>query len=215
MPYSTFKAAKIGLNSHCSVLHWCTNAVLTHLTKSYRRTCNLCDTTWPYLRSTHSCCQFMKSDLSAYVPSNGRPLTSCVDNVVFHNCYTGHKIVYCYSESYNAQLMYPQGPRCTVENSVTDDIFAFTEPCLHYADLVFSLPFHNSCLHRKYIFCIAQLKSCIFADLKEERKMSTYSMWVQAGYICESCIQYIPAMGTVKCCGVGNSHELLRHSLVF
>ena len=108
-----------------------------------------------------------------------------------------------------------RAPDVPSRNSVMDDIFAFTEPCLHYADLVFSLPFHNSCLHRKYIFCTAQLKSCIFADLKEERKMSTYSMWVQACYVCESCIQCIPAMGTVKCCGVGNSHELLRHSLVF
>lgn len=38
------------------------------------------------------------------------------------------------------------------------------------ADLVFSLPFLNSCLQRKCIFCIAQLKGCIFADLKEERE---------------------------------------------
>lgn len=83
------------------------------------------------------------------------------------------------------------------------------------ADLVFSLPFLNSCLHRKCIFCVAQLKGCIFAEVKEERRMSTYSMWVQVCYVCESCVQYIPAMGTLKCCGVGNSHELLSHSLVF
>lgn len=83
------------------------------------------------------------------------------------------------------------------------------------ADLVFSFSFHNSCLHRKCIFCIAQLKGCIFADLKEERKMSTYSMWVQVCYICERCIQYIPATVTLKCCGVGNSHELLSYSLFF
>lgn len=84
------------------------------------------------------------------------------------------------------------------------------------ADLVFSLPFLNNRLHRKCIFCIAQLKGCIFADLRAERKTSTYStLCVQVFFFCESCVQYIPAMGTLKCCGVGSSHELLSHSLVF
>lgn len=32
--------------------------------------------------------------------------------------------------------------------------------------------------------------------LKEERKVSTYSMWAQVCYICESCVQYVPAMGS-------------------
>lgn len=119
-----------------------------------------------------------------------------------------------YTENCNAQVMYLLGPRCTIKNSVTDWHQHFYSSILDFnADLVFSLPLLNSCLHRKCIFCVAQLRGCIFADVKEERKMSTYSMWVRV--CCESCTQYILAMGAVKCCGVGNSHELLSHSLVF
>lgn len=121
------------------------------------------------------------------------------------------------TENCNAQLMYLLGPRCTVENSATDQHPTY----LHFhiwsqcRFRVFSSISQQLSLDGKCIFCLAQLNGCIFADVKEERRMSTCSTWVQVCYICESCVQYIPAMGTLKCCGVGNSHELLSHSLVF
>lgn len=38
------------------------------------------------------CHQPTKKNLSSYVLSDGRLLTSCEDNVVFYICSTGHKI---------------------------------------------------------------------------------------------------------------------------
>lgn len=70
----------------------------------------------------------------------------------------------------------------------------------------------NSCLHRKCIFCTAQLEGCIFADLKEERKTCSTSCATSAR---AAYIEYIPATGTVKCCGVGNSWIIESFSCFF
>lgn len=72
------------------------------------------------------CHQPTEKNLSSYVLSAGRLLTSCEDDVVFYICSTGHKIALCLCEDCNAQMCTSRAPEPCVCSTLLMCFCCFT-----------------------------------------------------------------------------------------